>query len=35
VARISQIAGFELGSGTYINSLRPERCAERVRGIVL
>ena len=35
VARISQIAGFELGSGTYINSMRPERCAERVRSIVL
>ena len=35
VSRISQLAGFELGSGTYINSMRPERCAERVRGIVL
>ena len=35
VSRISQLAGFELGSGTYINSMRPERCAERVRSIVL
>jgi UDPglucose--hexose-1-phosphate uridylyltransferase len=35
VSRISQIAGFELGSGTYINSMRPERCAELLRGIVL
>ncbi len=35
VSRISQLAGFELGSGTYINSMRPERCAERLRGIVL
>jgi UDPglucose--hexose-1-phosphate uridylyltransferase len=35
VSRISQLAGFELGSGTFINSMRPERCAERVRGIVL
>ncbi len=35
ISRISQLAGFELGSGTYINSMRPERCAEQVRGIVL
>lgn len=32
VPRMSQLAGFELGSGTYINSLRPEVCAERLRG---
>lgn len=31
VPRMSQLAGFELGSGTYINSLRPEICAERMR----
>ncbi len=35
VSRISQLAGFELGSGTYINSTRPERCAERLRSVVL
>jgi UDPglucose--hexose-1-phosphate uridylyltransferase len=35
VSRISQLAGFELGSGTYINSVRPERCAELLRGVVL
>jgi UDPglucose--hexose-1-phosphate uridylyltransferase len=35
VSRISQIAGLELGSGTYINSMRPERYAEFLRGIVL
>ena len=35
VSRISQLAGFELGSGTYINSIRPELCAERLRGVVL
>ena len=35
VSRISQLAGFELGSGTYINSMRPERCAELLRSIVL
>lgn len=35
VSRISQLAGFELGSGTYINSMRPELCAERLRGVVL
>jgi UDPglucose--hexose-1-phosphate uridylyltransferase len=31
VPRVSRIAGFELGSGMYINSLRPERCAEILR----
>ena len=35
VSRISQLAGFELGSGTYINSMRPERCAELLRSIAL
>ncbi|WP_395743067.1 galactose-1-phosphate uridylyltransferase [Prosthecobacter sp.] len=35
VSRISQLAGFELGSGTYINSMRPERCAERLREVAL
>ena len=35
VPRMSQLAGFELGSGTYINSLRPERCAEQLREIEL
>ncbi|WP_395751288.1 galactose-1-phosphate uridylyltransferase [Prosthecobacter sp.] len=35
VSRISQLAGFELGSGTYINSMRPELCAERLRGVAL
>ena len=35
VSRISQLAGFELGSGTYINSIRPELCAESLRGVVL
>ena len=35
VSRISNLAGFELGSGTYINSMSPERCAERLRGVVL
>ncbi|OYW73468.1 MAG: hypothetical protein B7Z37_21505 [Verrucomicrobia bacterium 12-59-8] len=35
VSRISQLAGFELGSGTYINSMRPERCTELLRRIVL
>lgn len=33
VPRITHLAGFELGSGTYINSMRPERCAELLRGI--
>ena len=31
VARVNQLAGFELGSGTYINSLPPERSAELLR----
>lgn len=35
VSRMSQLAGFELGSGTYINSMRPERCAELLRSVVL
>jgi len=32
VPRVSQVAGFELGSGSYINSMLPEECAERMRG---
>jgi UDPglucose--hexose-1-phosphate uridylyltransferase len=35
VPRISYLAGFELGSGIYINSLRPERCAEIMRAVPL
>jgi len=35
VPRISYLAGFELGSGVFINSLRPELCAERLRGVAL
>lgn len=35
VPRMTQLAGFELGSGTYINSLRPEICAERFRSVEL
>lgn len=31
VPRIGYLAGFELGSGVYINSLRPELAAERLR----
>jgi UDPglucose--hexose-1-phosphate uridylyltransferase len=32
VPRISYLAGFELGSGVFINSLRPELAAQRLRG---
>lgn len=32
VPRMSRFAGFELGSGSYINSMSPELCAERMRG---
>ncbi|MFO1484531.1 MAG: galactose-1-phosphate uridylyltransferase [Verrucomicrobiaceae bacterium] len=35
VPRMTQLAGFELGSGSYINSMRPEVCAERLRSIAL
>jgi UDPglucose--hexose-1-phosphate uridylyltransferase len=35
VPRMQALAGFELGSGTYINSLRPEICAERIRSVAL
>ncbi len=35
VPRVSQIAGFELGSGLYINSMSPEECAERMRGAAI
>lgn len=35
VPRMSQLAGFELGSGTYINSLSPEQCAERLLNVTL
>jgi UDPglucose--hexose-1-phosphate uridylyltransferase len=31
VPRMSYLAGFELGSGVFINSMRPELCAERLR----
>jgi len=31
VPRVSHLAGFELGSGSYINSMLPEVCAERMR----
>lgn len=31
VPRVSHLAGFELGSGSYINSISPEECAERMR----
>lgn len=31
VPRVSHVAGFELGSGMYINSLRPEESAEILR----
>ena len=33
--RVNQFAGFELGSGTYINPTRPEHCAEKMRGVTL
>ncbi len=35
VPRVNQLAGFELGNGTYINSLRPEYCAERLRSVAV
>lgn len=35
VPRISYLAGFELGSGIFINSMRPELCAERLRAVSL
>lgn len=35
VPRVNQLAGFELGSGAYINSLRPERSAELLREAVI
>lgn len=35
VPRIGRLAGFELGSGTYINSMRPEICAERLRAAAI
>ena len=35
VPRVNHLAGFELGSGTYINSLRPERCAELLRSVAV
>lgn len=31
VPRVSRFAGFEIGSGSYINSMRPERCAQQMR----
>ncbi len=35
VPRLSHLAGFELGSGSYINTMPPERCAERMRTAVV
>ena len=35
VPRMNHLAGFELGSGSYINSMRPEFCAERMRRAVV
>lgn len=35
VPRVNHLAGFELGSGSYINSLPPERCAELLRNVDL
>jgi galactose-1-phosphate uridylyltransferase len=32
---VNHLAGFELGSGAYINSLRPERSAEILRAAVI
>ena len=31
VPRMSHLAGFELGSGSYINSMNPEHCADLMR----
>ncbi|MEZ0276441.1 MAG: galactose-1-phosphate uridylyltransferase [Roseimicrobium sp.] len=35
VPRVNHLAGFELGSGSYINSLPPEICAELLRKVPL
>jgi len=35
VPRVNRLAGFELGSGSYINSQRPERSAEMLRSVIL
>ena len=35
VPRVSYLAGFELGSGIFINSLRPELCAEMLRNAAI
>lgn len=35
VPRVNRLAGFELGSGSYINSQHPERSAEMLRSVVL
>jgi UDPglucose--hexose-1-phosphate uridylyltransferase len=35
VPRVNRLAGFELGSGSYINGLLPEHSAELLRGTVL
>ena len=35
VPRVNHLAGFELGSGSYINSLPPERCVELLRSVDL
>lgn len=35
VPRISRVAGFEMGSGMYINTVLPERAAEDLRSVEL
>jgi UDPglucose--hexose-1-phosphate uridylyltransferase len=35
VPRVSHVAGFELGSGMFINSLLPEHAAENLRGVAI
>ena len=33
VPRLTQVAGFELGSGILVNTVQPERAAEFMRGV--
>ncbi|MDD5155759.1 MAG: galactose-1-phosphate uridylyltransferase, partial [Candidatus Omnitrophica bacterium] len=35
IPRVSKVAGFELGSGIFINASSPEEGAEFLRGITL
>ena len=35
IPRLNNVAGFEWGSGIFINPMRPEQAAELLRGIVL